>query len=248
MMKIKALVFGTLAVLLGGIALFMFVPKTTKMLPVGLTSNFNITVTASSLTTAFDCSAGFASSGTCGVQNWNVGGSNNFKLFGSTGNGIGASVSGSQVLLLPAGGSHLAMNLDWQTKKVNVGQFSTTFTFIPNGANMVAFILQNDTFGGSTCLGPNASFSCGATDEGGFTQVYQPATSPPNNVFAVSISQTNGFTAGSDTFTYSSVQYCSVQGLTNSASMHQQTVRVCIRPMERPALLALGLLAGVTLA
>ena len=45
MMKIKTLVFGTLAVLLGVVALFIFVPKTTKMLPLCFVKNVNITIT-----------------------------------------------------------------------------------------------------------------------------------------------------------------------------------------------------------
>ena len=181
-----------------------------------ITTNFSITVAISALNSVFDCSAGFSSNTSSPCYATFQQANPPFMVLGST-NGSTPGVEGTAMDLIPAGGSHQANNFNYRTATVNVGQFSTTFTYVPNGANMFAFVLQNNTLAGSTCLGTGNAFSCGATDEGSFTQIYIPSTSPPNNVFAVAISQTCGITANSDTFTYSSVQYYSIQGLTNTA-------------------------------
>ena len=39
---------------------------------------------------------------------------------------------------------HTALNLDYRPAAVNVQQFSTTFTYVPNGRN-ISFILSNNT-------------------------------------------------------------------------------------------------------
>ena len=96
------------------------------------------------------------------------------------------------------------MALDYYQTAVNVQNFTTTFTFVPNGQN-IAFVLQNDTAGGAN---PD-DFSQGAGCEAGFFQAF--TTTPPNNIFALELdsysplTNANGADDGAP-FTYSSVQ------------------------------------------
>jgi hypothetical protein len=158
------------------------------------------------LTPVFNCPS-FAAGGSCGVGVFASG--ETFQLNGSQ-NGSSPGLSGSQINLVPANAGHAALNVNFQTL-VNVQQFSTTFTFVPNGWN-VAFILNNSnnnpTFNGKV-------FSAGAGCEAAFFQGFSQ-TNSPNNVFAIELDQTGtllanqpGGSASSSNpdFTYSSVQY-----------------------------------------
>ena len=81
-------------------------------------------------------------------------------------NGSSPGLSGSRVLLLPAGASHVALSLIYQTP-VNVQAFTATFTFVPNGQNF-SLIFNNSNnnpdFNGS-------EFSAGAGGEVDFSRV-----------------------------------------------------------------------------
>jgi hypothetical protein len=154
-------------------------------------------------TKVFDCSSGFASSGSCGLQN--NGGSGPFNAVGTT-NGSTPALSGSQVNLVNANCTHCALSLMWQTQVVNVQQFKVTYTFIPNGWN-ISFVLNNTN--NSFFNGEN--FSSGAGCEGGFFQGFgggPPVTQPPpNNVFALMLDQYGSLTPTFfGDFAYSSVQ------------------------------------------
>jgi Legume lectin domain/Chitobiase/beta-hexosaminidase C-terminal domain/Bacterial lectin len=148
-----------------------------------------------------NCSSGFAATGTCGVSYIGSGGQA-FAVVGSP-NGSTPAPSGSRVDLIPAGATHNAISLNYQTP-VNVQAFTSTFTFVPNGWN-IAFVLQNNTEGSGN--GGGAIFSAGAGCEAGFYQAF--VGTPPNNIIAVEldasspIANANG--AGyPGTFTYSS--------------------------------------------
>ena len=164
-----------------------------------LTAQAAATTSTSSSTPVFNCSSGFASSGSCGVGGL-ISGSGPFEAVG-TQNGYNPSLSGSSVILAPAGADHTALSLNYQTQ-VNVQAFTTSFTFVPNGQN-VALVFNNSnnnpTFNG-------AAFSAGAGCEAGFFQAFsQP--SPPNNVFALELDSyspliLNGSFAGSSVQTY----------------------------------------------
>ena len=167
-----------------------------------ITTNFSITVAISALTSVFSCPSGFSSTNPCGVF-FTTGSDNggNFIVLGSLA-GSTPALSGSAVNLVPSNANHVAINMNWRSAKVNVGQFSTTFTFVPNGMNL-AFILNNSnnnpTFNG-------VNFSAGAGCEAAFFQGFAQ-TAPPNNVFALDIDQHDSTVAGGTTFTNSSVQY-----------------------------------------
>ena len=142
-----------------------------------------------------NCPSGFASTGNCGVR---LGGGDAFFLGGST-NGSLPGLSGSQVDLLPTGGTHVAVSLLSQTP-VDDQAFTATFRFVPNGQN-IAFVIENSNnnpyFNGSV-------FSAGAGCEAGFFQAYsQPV--PPNNVFALELDSYSPLTE-TGSFTNSSVQ------------------------------------------
>ena len=171
-----------------------------------ITTNFNITVTISSLTSVFNCS-GFASSGTCGVSLIG-GGGQPFAIAGSPG-ASSPGLVGSQVNLIPANAVHTGLNLNYLGHVVNVGQFSTTFTYVPNGWN-IALTLSNNTNSGA---GNPASigFTAGAGCEGSFFQGFTGGAGPPNNTFALQLDQWSNLVAqpggGTPNFTYSSAQY-----------------------------------------
>ena len=71
--------------------------------------------------------------------------------------------------LVPVNSDHAANNLNYELAAVNVGQFSTTFTFVPDGQN-VSFVLSNNTNAGAAFLAAGGSFSAGASGEGSFFQ------------------------------------------------------------------------------
>ena len=168
-----------------------------------ITTNFTITVATGTLNNIFNCSS-FAPTGACATGFIGSGSGFTFKVVGSN-NGATPGFSGSQVNLVPLNSQHAALNMNYQPNAVSVGQFSTTFTFIPDGQN-VSFILSNNT---AVSANPAAggNFSGGASGEGAFFQGYDPSGIPPNNTFAVMLDQATGNLANSNTFTYSSVQY-----------------------------------------
>jgi hypothetical protein len=143
-----------------------------------------------------NCPSGFSTSGACG---WALNSSSN--TFRSGGN---ASLSGTNLLMIPTGSEHQVSYLNYQPSVLNVQAFTASFTFVPNG-QFVSFVLNNTTnqpgYEGNV-------FSAGAGCEGGF---YQGGGVPvqPNNVFALELDSYDGLLAGDeggDSFTYSSVQ------------------------------------------
>jgi hypothetical protein len=176
---------------------------------------FAIFQTSSTLafnTVVFDCSAGFSSSGSCGLQN--NGGSGPFNVVGTTG-GSTPALSGSQINLVNANCTHCALSLMWQTQVVNIQQFKATFTFIPSGWN-ISFVLNNTDNQG---IFNGMNFSAGAGCEGGFFQGFgggpPPVTPPPDYVFALNLDQYSPLTPTFvGDFDYSSVQI--YQGITTA--------------------------------
>src|SRR5262249_41449919 len=143
-----------------------------------------------------NCPNGFSSSGACGVGVFE--GGQAFQLNGGP-NGSSPGMSGSQVLLLPTGATHVAMSLNYQTP-VNVQAFTSTFKFVPNGQNVV-WMVQNSN---NNPYFNEADFSNGAGCEASFFQGYsQPH--PPNAVFALELDSWSPMT-NSQSFTYSSAQ------------------------------------------
>ena len=168
-----------------------------------VTTPFTITVTVSTLTQVFNCS-GFGATNPCKVFFTNAGSDNGaqFILVGAF-NGSQPALAGSAVNLVPINSTHVANNINWRTAAVNVGQFSTTFTFVPDGQN-VSFVLSNNTNTGSAQTATNGNFTAGAGCEGAF---WQGTPGYPNNTFAVMLDSYGGNTAGLGTFTFSNVQY-----------------------------------------
>jgi hypothetical protein len=146
-------------------------------------------------TNVFNCSSGFASSGTCGVS-----GNGGAAAFWSEN-----AISGSQVPLVQTGCVHCGTGLNYQTK-VNDQAFSSAFTFVPNGWTF-AFVLQNNTnlnASGGGCSGSSCLFAAGAGCEAGFYQAFDSNDTPPTDIFALDLSSFDD-TSGSS-FTYSNVQ------------------------------------------
>jgi hypothetical protein len=143
-----------------------------------------------------NCPNGFSSSGACGVGVF--AGGQSFQLNGGP-NGSSPGLSGSQVLLLPSGATHVAMSLNYQTP-VSVQAFTSTFTFVPNGQNVV-WMVQNSN---NNPYFNEAEFSAGAGCEAGFFQGYSQSN-PPNGVFALELDSWSALT-NSQSFTYSSAQ------------------------------------------
>ncbi len=141
----------------------------------------------------FNCSS-FTPTGSCGAA---TGATQAFNIV------IGAqsspSLSGSHILLLKAG-THSVAGLEYQTP-VNVQNFTSTFTFVPNGQN-VAFVLNNAT---NNPPNDGPGFNSGAGCEGGFYQAFDPVHGSPNNVFALEFDSWS-FLGSEQVFTYSSVQ------------------------------------------
>ena len=151
---------------------------------------------ASTQAQGINCSNGFSSSGACGVGVFE--GGQAFQLNGGS-NGSSPGLSGSQVLMLPTGATHVAMSLNYQTQ-VNVQAFSSTFKFVPNGQNVV-WMVQNSN---NNPIFNEADFNAGAGCEAGFFQGYSQAN-PPNGVFALELDSWSPLT-NSQSFTYSSAQ------------------------------------------
>jgi hypothetical protein len=146
-----------------------------------------------------NCPSGFSSSSSaaCGVGIIYPISGYSFGVAGGP-NGSSPGLSGSRVLLLPAGAEHAALSLIYQTQ-VNVQAFTAAFTFVPNGQNFSLLIQNsnnNPSFNGSV-------FSAGAGGEADFFQGYSQ-TNPPNNVFAMMFDSVYGTT--DSTFNYSNVQ------------------------------------------
>jgi len=166
--------------------------------------------------TVFNCSSGFASSGTCGVV---FNGTNQTFLLQGAGNGTWApTLVGTAVQMAPVGGGHTAVSMNYKPSVVNVQAFQSSFNFLPNGWN-ISLILQNNTStqGGDYGLGPQ--FSSGAGCEGSIIQNFPNGGltwDPPNNIFALMIDQNSPLTDADapwngggpypGTYTYSSTQ------------------------------------------
>ena len=105
------------------------------------------------------------------------------------------------VNLQPAEADHQVGDI-WYKTVENDQAWTATFTFQPNGQN-ISFVIQNSNNNPGYS---GVSLSGGAGCEGGFFQGFD-ANAPPNNVFAVMFDSYSGNTAGSDTFTYSSVRW-----------------------------------------
>lgn len=148
----------------------------------------------------FNCGSGFSAttSAACGVGI--LGPSGTFEVVGSQ-NGSSPSLSGSS-LLFPTGSDHVALSMMYQAA-VDVRAFTTTFTFVPNGQN-VSFVINNCP--SSACGGfHQASFSSGASCEGGFYQGFS-GNPFPTNVFALMFDSYAFLHATDGSFTYSNVQ------------------------------------------
>jgi len=150
---------------------------------------FGFLIPASAQTTVFNCST-FATTGTCGV-----GGGQNFRNNGST---IKPSPN---ITFIPTGTIHAAGVLWWYTP-VNIQQFTSTFTFVPNGQNF-AFVVQNCNQRGCGS-GQGNTFASGAGCEAGFYQAFD-GPPYPNNVFALELDSYSPLTLNAP-FTYSSAQ------------------------------------------
>ena len=143
-------------------------------------------VPASAQTAVFNCSS-FASTGSCGV-----GSGQSFAP-----NGV-LSVSSPNITFIPTGQVHRVASL-WWNAPVNIQQFSSTFTFVPNGQNF-AFVVQNDV--GTS--GNGTAFDAGAGCESGFYQAFG-AGPLPNNLLALELDSYSPLTL-TGAFTYSSAQ------------------------------------------
>jgi hypothetical protein len=158
--------------------------------------------TPASAQPVIDCASGFAATGSCGVS---VDGYTSNAFIVNGGPNVGAALSGSRLNMLPAGSTHSAVGLIYQTQ-VNVQAFSSTFTFVPNGWN-IAFVVENNTNSSGNGGNPRL-FTAGAGCEAGFYQAFDGT--PPNNILGLELDQQSSLTNGNVTygapFTYSSVQ------------------------------------------
>lgn len=174
-----------------------------------LTQAFTITVAINSLNSVFNCTgfatSGNATTGNCGVRFPGSSFGTTMQALGATSNNSVPFISGTTAVLVPAGANHNADNLNYELAAVNVGQFSSTFTFVPDGQN-VSFVLSNNTNTSVAGNATNGNFTAGASCEGAFFQAFD-GTGPVNKTFAVMLESYGGNAAGSGTFTYSSVQW-----------------------------------------
>jgi Chitobiase/beta-hexosaminidase C-terminal domain len=143
-------------------------------------------IPASAQNAVFNCST-FTSSGSCGV-----GSGQNFRP-----NGV-VSLSAPKLTFIPTGQTHIDSSMWWSTP-VNIQQFTSTFTFVPNGQNF-AFVVQNNV--GSS--GNGTEFNSGAGCEAGFYQAFG-AGPLPNNLLALELDSYSPLTL-TGSFTYSSAQ------------------------------------------
>jgi hypothetical protein len=143
-------------------------------------------IPASAQTTVFNCST-FASTGACGV-----GAGQNFVKNGS------ANISAPNITFIPTGATHVNAALWWYTP-VNIQQFTSSFTFVPDG-QVFAFVVQNNV--GSS--GTGTGFDAGAGCESGFYQAFG-AGPLPNHLLALELDSYSPLTVNGS-FTYSSAQ------------------------------------------
>jgi hypothetical protein len=143
----------------------------------------------------FSCPSGFGPTGACGVD------TNNGQAFFLTGAFAGSNpgLVGSAVEVVQANSTHVANNLNFQ-KMVSVQQFSTTFTFVPDGWN-ISLVFNNSNNGSAN----GSVFSGGAGCEASFFQAFSQSA-PPNFVFALEFDSQSWLTLASGAFSYSSVQ------------------------------------------
>ena len=190
-------------------AFLAFLLLCVPVLAYAITQSFTIAVTISGLTSVFNCTgfatSGNATTGLCGVRFPGSSFGTTMQALGATSNNSVSFVSGTTVVLVPAGANHNADNLNYELAAVNVGQFSSTFTFVPDGQN-VSFVLSNNTNTSVAGNASNGNFTAGASCEGAFFQAFD-GTGPVNKTFAVMLESYGGNAAGSSTFTYSSVQW-----------------------------------------
>jgi hypothetical protein len=131
----------------------------------------------------------------CAIGPFGANPTNGFNVTGAT-----YSIEGGAVYLgeSAGGGGHIGVGMTYQ-KPVNVQAFTATFTFVPNGKNLV-FVLQNAT---NNRVGFNGrNFSSGAGCEAGFYQSFD--TDTPNSIFGLELDSFSPLNSGSFTFTYSS--------------------------------------------
>jgi hypothetical protein len=134
----------------------------------------------------FSCNS-FSATGSCGVGN-----GQNFIPNGSV------NLTTPNLTFIPVGLTHVDSSLWWSTP-VNIQQFTSTFTFVPNGQNF-AFVVQNAV--GTS--GNGTRFNAGAGCEGGFYQAFG-AGPLPNNLFALMLDSYSPLTENGS-FSYSSTQ------------------------------------------
>ena len=171
--------------------------------------------------TIFNCSSGFAATGTCGV-NINYSKNENFNVVGAT-NGYTPVLSGASVELATPNAVHTALNMNYSVAAVNDQAFQSTFTFVPNGWN-ISFVLQNNTSTQGGEYGFNAQFSSGAGCEASIFQAFPNGGltwDPPNKIFALMLDQDSPLTDSNapwngggpypGTYTYSSAQIYQTQ-------------------------------------
>lgn len=156
----------------------------------------------------FNCSSGFSTSGACGVEYVNSGS----QAFGTTFSG--AVLSGDSLILLPSSSEEQGSTVIYQTL-VNEQAFTSNFTFIGNGRNVV-WILENTNnnpgYDGNRFVG-------GAGCEAGFYQNFQ--TNPNNNILGIELDSYSPLTNGGS-FTYSSAQ------------IYQSNQDPCVPPYRQP--------------
>jgi Chitobiase/beta-hexosaminidase C-terminal domain len=148
---------------------------------------------ASGAQNIFNCSgfAGSSSGSLCGVSN-----STGATTFGQYGANTG--FNGTQANFVPTGSGHNGYGFIYQAP-VSDTAFTSTFTFVPNGQNVVFTLNNTNTQPGYD--GP--AFRSGAGCEGGFYQAYGVA---PNNLFALEIDSYSLLNSTDSSFSYSSVQ------------------------------------------
>jgi hypothetical protein len=149
----------------------------------------------------FNCGSGgtaWASTGSCGIV---IGGGQAFQLRGSG----TAGISGGNINFVPSGSTHNGYGFFYNTAQ-DIRAFSSSFTFVMNQWNL-AFMVQNATVNPGYTGG---AFTSGAGCEGGY---YQGFGTRPNNVFALSFSN-------SDTVTQSS-------GVAGTVQIYQQNQEPC---------------------
>lgn len=107
-------------------------------------------------------------------------------------------LSGTAAILAPIAAGHQGNSLIRQVQ-INIQAFTANWTFVGNGLNH-AFVVQNQTNqNGQT-------FSAGAGDEAGCSQMAGGSNIAPNNTLCMPFDQVDFLQQGDSSFTYSSVQ------------------------------------------